>query len=125
MNKNLLLGLWKYLLRIPRSIWQGEVARNAEKGRSRISFMSADHHKIRDFVVLELPRRGTPIAPEDIARGVELPLQRTREILDELEKGMTFLFRNAKGEVAWAYPVTAEPTPHRMRFSRGEQIYAA
>lgn len=125
MNKNLLLSLWKYLLRIPLSTWQGEVAHNEENGRNRIGFMSADHHKIRDFVVLEIPRRGTPIAPEDIARGVEIPLQRTQEILDELEKGMTFLFRNAKGEVAWAYPVTAEPTPHRMRFSSGEQIYAA
>ena len=125
MNKNPLLGLWKFLLRIPRSIWQGEVAGNAEDGRNRIAFMGADHHKIRDFVVLELPRRGAPIAPEDIARGVEIPRQRTQEILDELERGMTFLFRNAKGEVAWAYPVTAEPTPHCMRFSSGEQIYAA
>jgi hypothetical protein len=125
MNKNLLLSLWKYLLRIPLSTWQGEVAGNAESGPSRISFMSGDHHKIRDFVVLEIPRRGAPIAPEDIARAVEIPLQRTREILDELEKGMTFLFRNAKGEVAWAYPVTAEATPHRMRFSSGEIVYAA
>jgi hypothetical protein len=125
MAKSLLLGLWKHLVRIPRSIWQGEVARNTEAGRNRIDFMSPDHHKIRDFVVLELPRRGAPISPEDIASGVSLPLQRTQEILDELEKGMTFLFRNEKGEVAWAYPVTAEPTPHRIRFSSGEQIYAA
>jgi hypothetical protein len=125
MNKSLMLGLWKHLLRIPRPIWQGEVARSAENGRTRIDFMSEDHHKIRDFVVLELPRRGTPIPAEDIAKGVNLPLQRTQEILGELEKGMTFLFRNEKGEVAWAYPVTAEPTPHRIRFSSGEQIYAA
>jgi hypothetical protein len=125
MNKSLLLGLWKFLIRIPRSIWQGEVARSAENGQNRIGFMSADHHKVRDYVVLELPRRGAPIPPEDIASAVNLPLQRTQEILDELEKGMTFLFRNEKGEVAWAYPVTAEPTPHRIRFSSGEQIYAA
>jgi hypothetical protein len=125
MNKSLLFGFWKHLLRIPRRLWQGEVAHSAENERNRIAFMSADHHKVRDFVVLELPRRGTPIPPEDVASGVSLPLQRTREILDELEKGMTFLFRNEKGEVAWAYPVTAEPTPHRIRFSSGEQIYAA
>jgi hypothetical protein len=125
MDKSLLLGLWKHLVRIPRLIWQVEVAHSAENGQNRISFMSSDHHKVRDYVVLELPRRGAPISPEGIASGVSLPLQRTQKILDELEKGMTFLFRNERGEVAWAYPVTAEPTPHRIRFSSGEQIYAA
>ena len=125
MNKSLLLGLWKYLVRIPRLIWQGGVARNVKSNESRLDFMSADHHKVRDFVVLELPHSRAPIPPEEISRNLNLPLQRTQEILDELEKGMTFLFRNAKGEVAWAYPVTADLTPHRVRFSTGEQIYAA
>jgi hypothetical protein len=125
MKKSPLLGLWKQMLRIPGLIWQAEVTHNAEKGHNRIGFMSADHHKVRDFVVLEIPRRGKPIPAEDIASGVNLPLQRTQEILDELERGMTFLFRNEKGEVVWAYPVTAEPTPHRIHFSSGEQIYAA
>ena len=125
MNKSLLLGLWKYLLRIPRQIWQAEVARSAKSGRARADFLSQDHHRVRDFVVLELPRRGTPLPPEVIADALDLPLERTRQILDELEQGMTFLFRNEGGEVVWAYPVTAEPTPHRIRFSSGEQIYAA
>lgn len=125
MNKSILLGLWRHLLRIPGLIWQAEVTHHAEKGHNRISFMGADHHKVRDFIVLEIPRRGSPIAPEDIASALNLPLQRTLEILDELEKGMTFLFRNEKGKVVWAYPVTAEPTPHRIHFSTGEQIYAA
>lgn len=125
MNKSILLGLWRNLLRIPGLIWQAEVTHHAEKGDSRIDFMSADHHAVRDFVVLEIPQRGSPIAAEVIASGANLSLQRTREILDELERGMTFLFRNEKGEVVWAYPVTAEPTPHRIHFSTGEQIYAA
>jgi hypothetical protein len=38
---------------------------------------------------------------------------------------MTFLFRNPMGEVAWAYPVTAEPTPHHVTFSTGERTFAA
>jgi hypothetical protein len=125
MKKSLLLGLKKHMLRIPRPIWQGEVERSAKHAHNRIGFMGEDHHKVRDFVVLELPRRGRPIPAVDIARATDLPLSRTAAILDELEKGMTFLFRNAAGEVAWAYPVTAEPTPHRILFSTGEQIFAA
>ena len=102
MNKSILLGLWRRLLRIPGLIWQAEVTHHAGKGHNRIGFMSADHHKVRDFVVLEIPRRGSPIAPQDIASELNLSLQRTLEILDDLEKGMTFFFRNEKGEVVWA-----------------------
>ncbi len=125
MNKSLILGFWKHFVRLPRHLWQGVVARNAKSSHGTLSFMTADHHKIRDFVVLELARSGAPLSPEEIAGRVNIPLPRTVEILDELEKGMTFLFRNPEGAVAWAYPVTVDPTPHRITFSSGEQVYAA
>jgi hypothetical protein len=47
------------------------------------------------------------------------------DVLDELERRMTFLFRNQAGAVAWAYPVTVDVTPHHVTFSTGEQVYAA
>jgi len=125
MNKSLLLGLWKFLVRIPGPIWRKEADRNADKNRTGHDFMTVDHHTIRDFVVRELPRCGVPISPKQISTGVNLPLERTQAILDDLEKGKVFLFRNEKGDVAWAYPVTAEPTPHRITFSTGEKIFAA
>jgi hypothetical protein len=46
-------------------------------------------------------------------------------ILADLEARKGFLFRNEDGAVVWAYPVTAEPTPHRIRFKSGETLYAA
>jgi hypothetical protein len=46
-------------------------------------------------------------------------------ILDELERNLFFLVRNAQGAVSWAYPVTVEPTPHQLRFHSGERLYAA
>ncbi len=125
MNKSLLLGLWRFLLRVPRPIWQQEVTRSAIAGEKSLAFMTADHHKVRDFVVREMPRIAKPIPPETIAERLHLELPRVISILDELEKNMTFLYRNAQGEVTWAYPVTVEPTPHRIAFSTGEQIYAA
>ncbi len=125
MNKNLLLGFWKHLIPIPRPIWHRIVGRNAGENRGRLASMTAEHHKVRDFVVLNLPKCGVPLTPAYIAENVGLSLTRTREILAELEKGMTFLFRNDQGEVAWAYPVTVEQTPHHITLSTGEQIYAA
>jgi len=125
MNKSLLCGIWRLLVRIPRLIWQAEVTHNTHEGHDRISFMGLDHHRVRDFVVLELPRSQAAITPEQIAERLAIPIERVRVILDELEKGMTFLFRDERGSVAWAYPVTVEPTPHRITFSSGEKIYAA
>ena len=125
MNKQLLLGLWRYILPIPRQIWQGQVEKDAQFADRRLDFMSPDHHQVRNFAVLELPRAGKPLTPEYIAHGLSLPLERVVSILDELQENMTFLFRNKKGEVTWAYPVTVDRTPHRLSFSTGEQVHAA
>jgi hypothetical protein len=56
---------------------------------------------------------------------VGLPLERVLVLLDDLESGMTFLYRNPAGAVHWAYPVTVDETPHSVTFSTGEQIHAA
>ena len=125
MNKRLLLGLGRMLLPIPRSIWQRQVTKGERGGHSSLGFMTEEHHRVRDFAVMELPRAGAPLAPELIAERLPLPVERVNVILDELEKHMTFIFRNEQGAVAWAYPVTVDRTPHRIKFSTGEQVYAA
>jgi hypothetical protein len=125
VNKSLLLGIWRFLLRIPRPIWQREVEQNAMTGEKSLAFMTPDHHRVRDFVVMELPHIAKPITPEKITRSLNMDLSRVVSILDELEKNLTFLYRNEQGTVIWAYPVTVEETPHRITFSTGEQIYAA
>ena len=124
MNKRLLLGLGRMLLPIPRLIWQRQVAQSEKGGHKGLSFMTEEHHRVRDFAVLELPRAGAPLSPELIAERLHLSVERVNVILDELEKHMTFIFRNALGAVAWAYPVTVDRTPHHITFSTGEQVYA-
>jgi hypothetical protein len=87
--------------------------------------MSKEHHLVRNFVVKEMSIAGEPLSPVYIAQKLGLPLERTEVILGELEKHLTFLFRNEHGAVIWAYPVTVEKTPHHITFSTGEQLYAA
>jgi hypothetical protein len=125
VNKKLLLGLWRFLLPIPPALWRSEIEKSARGGQQGTAFMSPEHHLLRDLVVLELPRQAAPLSPQWIADKSGLPLERVTPILDELEKRMTFLYRNPQGEVAWAYPVTADATPHHITFSSGEKIYAA
>ena len=125
MNNNLLLGFRRYLLPIPRLVWQKQVLQNAKQAAARLEFMSKDHQLVRNFVVQELLRAGKPLPPEHIAQNLNLPAARVNTVLEELEKRKLFLFRNGQGAVAWAYPVTVDPTPHLVKFTNGEQVHAA
>jgi hypothetical protein len=124
MTDGLLVGIGRYMIPVPRSVWRRLMKAETSKIRARLRFMSEDHHRVRDFVVTELPRRGEPLAPQSIAEALGLPAARVVAILDELEKHLTFLFRNERGAVTWAYPVTVDETPHRATFSSGEQAYS-
>lgn len=86
--------------------------------------MSADHHRVRDFAVTELARTGEPLAMEYIAKRLELDEGRVADIVDELEKHLTFLYRSRGDTVTWAYPVTVDETPHRAILSSGEEAYS-
>ena len=68
---------------------------------------------------------GVPLAPEYIAEKLHWPLDRVNVTLEDLERRMTFLYRDSEGAVAWAYPVTADETPHHVTFDTGERINAA
>jgi hypothetical protein len=87
--------------------------------------MTEGHHQVRYFVVRELVDGGKPVEPQRISEKLNLPLERVNLILEELESKLFFLVRNTQGAVAWAYPVTVEPTPHRLNFGTGERLFGA
>jgi hypothetical protein len=124
MKDNLLLGLGRHMIPIPRMVWQRLMKTQARALRAGLGFMSEDHHRVRDFVVTELPRAGSPLPPEAIAGALDLDVTRVQSILDELEQHLTFLFRNERGAVTWAYPVTVDETPHHATFSTREQAFS-
>jgi hypothetical protein len=93
--------------------------------KERLSFMSPEHHRMRYFVVDALVRNGEALPPERLSQALELPLDQTYSILDDLEKNLFFLVRNQEGAVFWAYPMTVERTPHRLTFDSGERLYGA
>jgi hypothetical protein len=121
---NLLLGVSRFMIPVPRSIWKRQLPAKERHLTASIGFMSEQHHAVRNHVVKELPRVGKPLPPELIAQSVNLPADRVVAILDDLERNMTFLFRNDQKAVTWAYPVTVDKTPHHMALSTGESVYA-
>ncbi len=125
MGDWLMVGVWRLILRLPPAIGSKRVGRLAERAREVVGTVSAQDRAVHHFVVRELPRFGKPMPPQHIADGLDLPLPTVIGILADLEAGMSFLVRSGDGDVVWAYPVTAEPTPHRIRFKSGETLYAA
>jgi hypothetical protein len=124
MADSIRLGLGRHLIPIPRPIWQRVAKAGARKAPARLAFMSPDHHRVRDFSVLELPRLGAPLSPEAIAAQLGLDVPHVTSILDDLEEHLTFVFRNDRGEVTWAYPVTVDETRHHASFSTGEEAWS-
>ena len=59
-----------------------------------------------------------------IAAGTGLSRVHVDEIVADLERHLTFLYRTGRQEVDWAYPVTVDATPHRLTFSTGERLNA-
>jgi len=124
MESTPLLGVGRKMVPVPTKLWQA-LARHEVAGSGGHDFMTRDHHRVRDSAVLELPRAARPLPPAFFGERLGLPVERVVSILDELEAGMTFVFRDEAGAVTWAYPVTVDRTPHQVTFESGEEVYAA
>ena len=125
MEEQVLIGKERGITAVSRKAWELGLAGKVPQIKARLDFMSDSHHLVRNFAVKELPQAGEALSPEFIAQRLDLPLPRVGSILEDLEKNLTFLYRNKQGWVAWAYPVTVDETPHKISFSTGERINAA
>ncbi len=125
MESKVLLVRNNKITPIPQQTWQAHISEIPEHASERLAFMSTDHHRVRYFVVRELPRFGRPIAPQEISSELALSPDRVNVILEDLEQRLFFLVRDDQGAVVWAYPLTTERTPHQLQFNNRERIFAA
>jgi hypothetical protein len=125
MQKKLLFGFWRFILKAPPSLLEKRMQAARRKFEKELAFMTPAHRRIHHWIVRELPGHGRPMTAEFIAGRSDMPPGQVRSILNDLDEHMTFICRNPQGEVVWAYPVTVEKTPHQVTFGTGEQVYAA
>ena len=125
MSNKLMLGLWRYIIKVPPFLWQKQIAKGKRRYEKVHGSLTEEYRTIHHFVVRELPNAGKPLPPELISDKLGFSPERVTVALNYLEKRMTFLYRNEDGDVIWAYPVTVDKTPHRITFSTGEKLYAA
>ncbi len=122
---HVLIGRGREITPIPDAAFVRSVKALPARMASRLKFMSRDHHIVRDFAVRELPRERKPLSPARIADVTALSLPKVSSVLDDLEKNLFFLVRDRRGDVSWAFPVTASRTPHRRGFSTGDNVFGA
>jgi hypothetical protein len=125
MSESLLLVRGRALIPVPRTQWEQHVHRAPAHHGARQAFMTPDHHRVRYYVVRALAAHARPLSVAALAAALALAPAAVETILADLERNLFFLVRNPAGEVSWAFPVTADPTPHRITFDNGEAIYAA
>jgi hypothetical protein len=128
MDNTVLIGRGKEVERVSADGFRRHVETMAVSPHrfERIAFMTPNDRAIRAWLVAEIARNGgRPVPPRVIAARFKLDEHAVNGILAELEKRLFFLVRNGRGEVSWAFPVTAEKTAHELRFSTGERCHAA
>ena len=125
MGDSLRLRIGRRFLPLPAALWHRMIRRVARRMRSADRRLTDRHRAVQHFAVSEIPRAGGPLTPEAIAAGTAIAVTDVVAILGQLERKRRFLWRDPQGRVTWAYPVTAEATPHHMAFSTGERLDAA
>lgn len=124
MQDALLVGVGPFILAVPPFLWRQAVAADAKRMGARLHFMSENHHRVRDFAVQQLTRKGAPVLTTEVAESLGLDLATTTQLIEDLERNLTFLYRTQPDAVTWAYPVTCEDTGHRVHFDTGEDAFS-
>lgn len=126
MRDRAYLGIERWLLPLPGALWRRQIAAAAAGiASTNRRLMSEEHRRVHYAAVRELARTSAPLSHEEIAGAAAVPVARVTPILEELERRLTFLVRNQRGEVTWAFPVTVDVTPHHVTFKSGERLDAA
>lgn len=123
---SLLVGSGATINRVSDTGLKASLAKIPELFAAKLAFMTPEHHLVRNFAVRELPyENGRPIKVDRLAATVGLPIAKVHAIVEDLERHLFFLVRNEAGDISWAFPVTTDSTPHRLKFSTGERAHGA
>jgi hypothetical protein len=112
------------MIPVPGFVWRTAIRAAAKDARKSLRFMTEDHHRVRDFCVVELARTGTPLSPSKISEELGLDAALVDTILASLEKRFLYVYRSRGIDVTWAYPVTVDETPHLAKLGGGNQAFS-
>jgi hypothetical protein len=121
----LVLGRGPEIVVVEDAHWWSTLLAHVPAMRSRFDALPPLQRTLRRAAVLRVVATGRPAPPDALARDIGAPLREVAAALADLERRLFFLVRDAGGEVSWAFPVTADVTPHHLSFSSGERLHGA
>jgi hypothetical protein len=125
MKNELRFKLGSHFLPIPQAIWHREVGKEARGCGQAYGALSSEQQRVRAHIVAALPRHPEGLSATTLSEQLDLPVDRLRGILNELNRGKFFVALDDTNTVTWAYPVTIDATPHQLTFKTGERMTAA
>ena len=93
MSDHVLVGIGRGIQSAPDDGFLKSVKSLPTRMAMRLTFMTREHHMVRDFVVRELPRQERSLSPSEIAQVIGLTKERVSAIVAELEQNLFFLVR--------------------------------
>ena len=125
LKRKAFIGIWRFMIPLPQAMIKKDIRAMANAICRKTADISEEERRVHRFVVMTVTETNEPVALENIADKLEIPLDRVRDIVDKLEEMKVFFYRYNNQGINWAYPVTAENRIHKMTFSTGEQCNAA
>jgi len=110
---------------IPEPAWIEELMAAPPHIARRLEFMTPDHHRIRNLAVTQIAAGKGPVRVDWLAARLAMTPIEIDARLDELEQGLFFVVRDPEGRVNWAFPFSAEETPHLVDLGRERPAWGA
>lgn len=125
MIRKMYMGIWRFMLPLPRSISAKGVKRGVSGAKTKADLLSKEERKVHHFIVEQMAVAKEPITTEFIGEQLNISLNQVKDIVEKLEAMKTFCHRYDSQGINWAYPLAFEDTGHKMTASTGEQFFAA
>jgi hypothetical protein len=119
-TRTLLHGEKDRITPIPEAGWMEELLASPAHIARRLEFMPPDHRRIRNLAVTRIAAGKGPVRVDWLVARLAMTPTEVEARLDELERGLFFVVRDSRGHVNWAFPFSAEETPHVVDLGRAE-----
>ena len=110
MSETILVGHHDRVTKVSSTQWEKHLTDARPRIGARLNFMSPDHHRVRNFVVTELPRNhGRPLKPAQIARSLRLSLAQVDELLGTAAEAVEVILKEGRAAAMNRFNRKPEP----------------
>jgi hypothetical protein len=119
-----LMGFSRWVWPVPLYFWRRQRDSFITDIEKSFNEFTGKHQQAYRLALVHLVTTNTPLEIMDVAAQLGLTIDRTEEIIDDLEKRTGLVKRNRNGSIVSAYPVTLDKSRGRFISGDGEEMGA-